>query len=841
MTAANDFVPYCLSIHDVGRWRLSVDNCGRVGLNWSSGTFALYPDCITGNVITHPSEYPKGARNRFLSEAGLWVGGVVGDDTLVTTVADFGFSWESVADWVSGKPLIGRSTLDSNDVNYWGAVSEQDRIVAYTDTFIDYSLLGYGFSDYLDHRPHKPIGLRFVQESYAWSYSYADDIVYFNVNVRNIGKLPVRAAYIGLFVEPAVEYVVMYDQLSRWGSDDLTGFLQSYPVDGPCDLRDTLNLAWTCDNDGDPFNDEWLTIPVFDPVTHTTRGSNRQIMGVSFLSDLTEWQTLSYNWWVGKWDQDLDYGPMRVDHYRDLRTGGGGTPWGDRNRYYVMSNGEIDYDQVYTAVMRQDDGWTHPPPNNRGLIACGSNVDFLLSIGPLDIGPGQVYTFTYCVVGGENFHLYPINFANLPYHPDRWRAQVDFSDLAKNAVWAQKIYDNPGYDTDGDGYAGEYRICNYDSVYADGTWRYTAADTEWYKGDGVPDFRAAGPPPPPDFWLTPIHNGIHVRFNGQVTETAKDALTQQIDFEGYRVHIARDSRAASYSVVASYDLDDYDKMAFNPNLAQGANYELRGRPLRIEELRCLYGGGPDPCADSSFDPLAYSRVHPYVMPGYPDSVFFFLKHDYNVSDLGVTTPIRKIYPNVPDPRLLPPDSITDDMYTDDGYLKFYDYEFTIENLLPSVPYWVNVTTFDFGSPEAGLEPLESSVTLQAQSAYPLHDLDASVSGSDRVYVYPNPYRLDAEYRGAGLEGREMEDRSDDRVRAIWFANLPPKCTITIFTLDGDRVRTLEHDFAPGDPMGSHHRWDLINRNMQRVVSGLYYWTVEFPDRETQIGKLVIIR
>jgi hypothetical protein len=33
---------------------------------------------------------------------------------------------------------------------------------------------------------------------------------------------------------------------------------------------------------------------------------------------------------------------------------------------------------------------------------------------------------------------------------------------------------------------------------------------------------------------------------------------------------------------------------------------------------------------------------------------------------------------------------------------------------------------------------------------------------------------------------------------------------------------------------------VITRNTQRVVSGLYYWSVEVPGGETQIGKLVII-
>ncbi|HOD67323.1 MAG TPA: hypothetical protein PK186_05875 [candidate division Zixibacteria bacterium] len=219
-------------------------------------------------------------------------------------------------------------------------------------------------------------------------------------------------------------------------------------------------------------------------------------------------------------------------------------------------------------------------------------------------------------------------------------------------------------------------------------------------------------------------------------------------------------------------------------------------PFTLSLLRCLYGAAPDPCEDSTFDPLTFDQLAPYRHPGFPDdSIFWFRIHDYNASSMGVTTPIRKCYPEMPDPRTLPPDSLTPEMYTDDGYLKFFEYEFEIEGLLPSVPYWLNVTAFDFGSPAMGVEPLESPRDSGLVKAFPLHEWEAPISGSDRIYVFPNPYRTDAGYRDQGFEGRNQNDRWDERVRAIWFANLPPICTIHIFTLDGDRVRTLDHDMS----------------------------------------------
>jgi hypothetical protein len=39
---------------------------------------------------------------------------------------------------------------------------------------------------------------------------------------------------------------------------------------------------------------------------------------------------------------------------------------------------------------------------------------------------------------------------------------------------------------------------------------------------------------------------------------------------------------------------------------------------------------------------------------------------------------------------------------------------------------------------------------------------------------------------------------------------------------------------------NHAEWNLITRNTQMVMTGLYYWTVESNSGEVQIGKLAVI-
>jgi hypothetical protein len=291
------------------------------------------------------------------------------------------------------------------------------------------------------------------------------------------------------------------------------------------------------------------------------------------------------------------------------------------------------------------------------------------------------------------------------------------------------------------------------------------------------------------------------------------------------------------SLAASFDKENYDKYVRNKNLPPPANFEIQDVPFTLEQLRCLYGKPPDRCNDSFFDPLKYTVNFPYYYKGFSDSIFYFGLHDANRSRFGVTTPIKKIYPDAPKP--LPGDTVKPEALTPDGYLKFYEYEFTFENLLPTIPYYINVTAFDFGSPKIGLMALENSKTVGVKRAYPLGQ-DSDTAANRKVYIYPNPYRGNGEYREAGYEGRGEGDRIDDRVRAIHFANLPAKCVIRIYTLDGDLVRAIKHDMDPSDPNSSHDHWDLINRNIQMVVSGLYYWTVEDDAGRVQIGKLVIL-
>ncbi len=791
----------CRAAHRIGNIALGISNNGTIGGGF---TRAGAGDCFTGGQV-QSCEYPRGSNINHLYAGAFWIGAIIGRDTAVSLGAD---GWASTQEFAPDEAPFGTmeyySNIDPGSDRYEGAVSEEDYISTYSDTFTaNIPPDQFGLA-------HKPLYVGVTERSYAWSYSYAEDFVLFDYSIKNVGTQNLEKVYMGFYVDADVGYIDGTQYV-----DDIAGFLETIDVDFEgCQFRDTVNVAWTADMDGD--------LDDLNPSPDLT--------AMRIVRTPEEELVVSFNWWVSNGSAPLDFGPRErsgvgriKEDFRDFGTGGLGTPSGDRNKYYIMSNGEFDYDQAYVgAIQATDSLWLYPPQNQVESWAEGLDTRYLLSFGPFNIRVGQTLPISFAYLGGEGLHTDRDNASdNMPQNPNAFYANMHFEDLALNSAWAEKVYDNPGIDTDGDGYYGEFRICDIDS---------TNVDTDWYRGDGVPDFQGAAPPPPPVFWLIPGEGYIKVRFNGVRSETVRDIFSREIDFEGYRIYLGRDGRSESYSIIASYDRDDYNMYFYNED---DDEWELAGIPLLLEELRDYFD-------DENFDPLNYSRQTSYSSPLYPGMSYYFESQDFNFSEQGVLRSIKKTYPDQPYPTELRADSARPEELTEDGYLKYFEYEYIIEDLLPTVLYNVNVTAFDFGSPAYDLGALESAVTLNADSAYAQASVDQVAGNEIDVMVYPNPYRLDGNYLGNGFEGRTEGDISDNRKRRLHFANIPPKCRITIFTIDGDIVREISHNMDPSNPRSNHETWDLITRNTQMVVSGLYYYVIEADNWKTHIGKFVVI-
>ena len=175
----------------------------------------------------------------------------------------------------------------------------------------------------------------------------------------------------------------------------------------------------------------------------------------------------------------------------------------------------------------------------------------------------------------------------------------------------------------------------------------------------------------------------------------------------------------------------------------------------------------------------------------------------------------------------------------------YFYKFELSNLLNGWQYLFAVSAFDQGDPENSLDILESSPL--ANFARVLPGTPAMEDPDVEVGVYPNPYY-----------GNAIWDGSSERLRKIYFYNLPAECDITIFTLAGDIVKQIHHTpesnsadirwfetYASDDKQefaGGEHAWDLITESDQAIATGLYLFVVE-NNRTGEIkrGKFLIIK
>ena len=125
----------------------------------------------------------------------------------------------------------------------------------------------------------------------------------------------------------------------------------------------------------------------------------------------------------------------------------------------------------------------------------------------------------------------------------------------------------------------------------------------------------------------------------------------------------------------------------------------------------------------------------------------------------------------------------------------------------------------------GNEPLVYRFTFDDEVAQ-TDQTDNAKDALDLVRVVPNPYYAFSSYENSQL---------DNRVR---ITNLPSRAIISIFTLDGTLIRTLEVDngsvdTAKGAKSGSENinsvDWDLTNFKNIPIAGGMYLIHVNAPD------------
>ena len=154
------------------------------------------------------------------------------------------------------------------------------------------------------------------------------------------------------------------------------------------------------------------------------------------------------------------------------------------------------------------------------------------------------------------------------------------------------------------------------------------------------------------------------------------------------------------------------------------------------------------------------------------------------------------------------------------------YTFVDENVKNGFVYWYSVTAYDSTAEGYHFGKFSQIKTLVTPRS-------AVNDALDEVIVVPNPYVNHPYMARWNLEPNEADPTGEK----VCFQNLPRDSVVRIYSLGGELVQTLRLD---AEATGGDACWNMISRNDQIVVSGIYLYHVDSPIGE-KVGKFVIIK
>jgi hypothetical protein len=129
-------------------------------------------------------------------------------------------------------------------------------------------------------------------------------------------------------------------------------------------------------------------------------------------------------------------------------------------------------------------------------------------------------------------------------------------------------------------------------------------------------------------------------------------------------------------------------------------------------------------------------------------------------------------------------------------------------------------------------PFLSNDTFEFTTLAPAVDAQLAKSDLDKIRVVPNPYIVTNawEPRNTYSNGRGE--------RILHFTHLPIKCTIHIFTINGQLVNTLNHDSSVDD---GTEIWNMLSKDNLEISYGIYIFHVKADGIGEKIGKFLVLK
>jgi hypothetical protein len=432
---------------------------------------------------------------------------------------------------------------------------------------------------------------------------------------------------------------------------------------------------------------------------------------------------------------------------------------------------------------------------------------------------------------------------------------------------------------------------DFDCNYCTGPWNAQEAGNEATNGGLFhKTWNATAPPPNPNLNVASSYNytdnpNRRVTPSGDrqvvlawdnLSEITADPASNCFDFRGYRVWKVSDwtrpvgsagPSESDWKLVGEFRLFDYERngvpiqrnytidpvtgekqcpMVFVPNAVRIDS--VTGQPVQGAEIPiCLDRGDLwDHQSGEILKPDTSFRCVPKAgSPGGCD---------------GATGGI--VFRNQPAPE--PCKVVANQVYR--PYFPVGRYRYVDNQVKNGFVYFYSVTAFDSTAQNNGslviTTELEGRRTaVEGEGVAP----QSSTATGTNVWVVPNPYRGYNDVQSRPSSWDLTPNASDPTGTHIDFFGLPAgQWTIRIYTVSGDLVSEIRStdpvneslrspQAVPGtstvlpgynrqqdSPNDGQARWNLISRNGQDIVSGIYLFTVE-SSQGTQRGKFVVIR
>ena len=895
-------------VMNVGEAQVNITNYGLIGSCYSSGLpCSDAPSC----------QWPAGSGNEYLWASGLWIGGLVLGERLVSTGGSPWSSelyplndleatiYEAVATKLlrpTGNPEASgrREPIPAPDDDGDGLVDEEI-LNGYDDDDDgeideDFAQIGnqmFVLTNYDNTRlaiesfpDHTPINLEIVQTSFQWENDQVDDFVGFDYTINNIGVTDVERVYIGFFSDSDI---------------------------GPRGIGGTAE---------DDMAGSW-------PETHGTPGLVRASDGsfvplqVGYMYDAAEDNPLEGYFGIVFLGHDIDPSGLLAPPNVGMRTfqsfsttasfEQGGDPTNDDERYQLLSAEVEDWDDD-TMAGRQGDFRFLVSAGPFALLPPDESLTFQVGmvvgpgLGDSEGGQGLLANCAEAFLTWEGIYVDKItqvqpSDGSAPFnpgiqgretmlckvdHPDDWdNFKPDYMDAScLEPEWLLNqppVLPSDMFRIEVDGVMKDCAMFNMDNCfecsrqngYACGPQdfmdppRWTCNDPYLLNPVGCTGVNGLETqihwlvgmaPPPPGLRLWATDSRVHVYWDDS-SEQSKDIRLQEIDFESYRIwradnwdrpygsSLINGPENTLWQMISEFDLvNSYltqvvvDGVVYEDTLPLGANTGLdiiSYRPKVLDDPR--FEGLAEAMQEVvDNDPNGTLKARPsirnsdgVVIPQYqglvpwetyPDALDTFFATRARAIDPanGVAEKLGMNYYEYVDRDI------------HNGFIYFYSVTATDHELArftdreETDPYDIMGLGLvgDPGSSFSSTVPGTQAQTAEEREKFGVN-----------IYVYPNPAT-----REALGEYQELNPNGDDPTGVrVTFTNLPQAVnTIQIYTVSGDLVQTISHSGLDGS---GHVSWNLMSRNGQEIVSGVYLYSVQSDNSsfEDFVGKFVVVR